>query len=159
MLLVLISCYLWPCSAYLPSLMLCMHMNLMQVETMLCMHMNTMQVKMMLCMLRNILQVDNMICKFVITSLSHMPPCLTCGSNPSMSWLCQVPSFYPLCAIAICKRWDCVWGWVNLKDIKHKLGNLPIKLGLPIGNLPIKLGLPNCLKICNVFWKHDGHDT
>ena len=97
MLLVLISCYLWPCSAYLPSLMLCMHMNLMQVETMLCMHMNTMQVKMMLCMhmnfmqvetmlcmhmntmqvkmmlcmLMNILQVDNMICKFMITSLSH----------------------------------------------------------------------------------------
>ena len=50
-------------------------------------------------------------------------------------------------------------GWVNLKDIKHKLGNLPIKLGLPIGNLPIKLGLPNCLKTCNMFWKHDGHDT
>ena len=43
------------------------------------------------------------------------------------------------------------WGWVNLKDIKHKLGNLPIKLGLPIGNLPIKLGLPNCLKICNMM--------
>ena len=76
-----------------------------------------------------------------------------------LSSLCQVPSFYPLCAIAICKRWDCVWGWVNLKDIKHKLGNLPIKLGLPIGSLPIKLGLPKCLKTCNMFWKHNGHDT
>ena len=67
------------------KMMLCMHMNFMQVETMLCMHMNTMQVKMMLCMLMNILQVDNMICKFMITSLSHMPPCLTCGSNTFMS--------------------------------------------------------------------------
>ena len=36
--------------------------------------------------------------------------------------------------------------WVKLKNTwKYKIGNLPIKLGLPLGNLPIKLGLPKYL--------------
>ena len=120
MLLALISCYLWPCSTYLPSLMLCMHMNLMQVETMLCMHMNTMQVKMMLCMLRNILQVDNMICKFVITSLSHMPPCLTCGPN-LINYVMLLSSLFEI-YLRLCElTCDGVTLWVNLNDMKHDL--------------------------------------
>ena len=77
----------------------------------------------MLCML---FWRKNVIGKCVNTWTFHMPPCWTCGFNTFMSWLCQVPSFYPLCAIAICKRWDCVWGLGKLK--RHKNMSLGIYL-------------------------------
>ena len=46
------------------------------------------------------LRPNNVICKLMNTFIPHLPPCLTCGLIPLLSWLCQVPSFNPLCVVA-----------------------------------------------------------